>query len=124
MTKEICVLYNDTCPVCRFEIDGYRKLAEQRAAAIRFDPVARAGDWGLTPDMAARRLHVRAGGELLSGMAAFRAIWEELPQWRWAARVTGWPLLRQAMELLYDHIAAPLLYRAHLRREARRRHGS
>jgi hypothetical protein len=32
--------------------------------------------------------------------------------------VTGWPLINPALTLLYDRIAAPLLYRAHLRRQA------
>lgn len=120
MGDEIRILYNDTCPVCRFEIDGYRKLAERQDLPMRFDPVARAGDWGMTADTAARRLHVLVDGRLLSGMAAFRAIWATLPQWRWAARVTGWPMIRPLMDVLYDRVAAPLLYRAHVRRQAKR----
>ncbi len=117
MGDEIRILYNDTCPVCRFEIDGYRKLAQAQSLPMGFDPVARAGDWGLTEDAAARRLHVIVDGRLLSGMEAFRAIWQRLPQWRWAARVTGWPVVRQMMDVVYDRVAAPLLYRAHLRRQ-------
>lgn len=121
MTDEIRILYNDTCPVCRFEIDGYRALAERRSLPLGFDTLDRAESWGLTRDAAARRLHVRTGdGAVLSGMAAFRAIWARLPHLRWAARVTGWPLLRQAFAFGYDRIAAPLLYRAHLRRQRRK----
>lgn len=120
MGTEIRVLYNDTCPVCRFEIDSYRRLAESSGVAMGFDPVAKAADWGLTPDAAARRLHVVVDGELLSGMAAFRAIWARLPRWRWAARVTGWPVVRPVTGFVYDRVAAPVLYRAHLRRQARK----
>lgn len=120
MGDNIRVLYNDTCPVCRFEIDSYRKLAEREGAGLCFDPVAKAPDWGLSADAAARRLHVQVDGRLVSGMEAFRAIWERLPRWRWAARVTRWPVVRQGMDVLYDRIAAPLLYRAHLRRQRRR----
>lgn len=121
MADEIRVLYNDTCPVCRFEIDSYRKLAERQDVPMGFDPVARAGDWGLTADAAARRLHVVEDGKLLSGMAAFRAIWVRLPQWQWAARVTAWPVVRPAMDVIYDRLAAPMLYRAHLRRQRKSR---
>lgn len=121
MAEEIRVLYNDSCPVCRFEIDSYRRLAEGHGVAMGFDPVAKAADWGLTQDAAARRLHVVQEGELLSGMAAFRAIWARLPRWRWAARVTDWPVVRPAMDFLYDRIAAPALYRAHLRRQGKGR---
>lgn len=114
------ILYNDTCPLCRFEIDHYRAAASRDSAPLRFDTLQDATSWGLTEDQAARRLHVLHNGELLAGLAAFRAIWQTLPRWRWLARVTGWPLINPALTLLYDRIAAPLLYRAHLRRQAKR----
>lgn len=119
MTDETRILYNDTCPLCRFEVDHYRAAAARDGAALRFDRLEEAARWGLTPDQAARRLHVLRGGELLSGLEAFRAIWATLPRWRWLARVTGWPVIRPAMTALYDRIAAPLLYRAHLRRQVK-----
>jgi predicted DCC family thiol-disulfide oxidoreductase YuxK len=120
MTEETRVLYNHTCPVCRFEIDSYRQRAVAQGLPIRFDPLDRAEDWGLTSDAAARELHVWQDGRLLSGLEAFRALWFALPGWRWLARVTGWPLIRLIADGLYRRIAAPLLYRAHLRRERRK----
>jgi predicted DCC family thiol-disulfide oxidoreductase YuxK len=118
------ILYNDTCPVCRFEIDHYRKTATRDGAPLRFDRLQDAARWGLTEDQAARRLHVLQGGALLSGLDAFRAIWTTLPRWRWLARVTGWPIIRPALTVLYDRIAAPILYRAHLRRQSKARQNS
>jgi predicted DCC family thiol-disulfide oxidoreductase YuxK len=119
MADEIRVLYNDTCPVCRFEINAYRRRAQAEGLPIRFDVLDRAEDWGLTPDQAARQLHVWHSGKVLSGMAAFRALWSAMPRWRWLARVTGWPMIRPLANLAYDRIAAPILYRAHLRRQRR-----
>lgn len=119
MTDETRILYNETCPVCRFEIDGYRKRALADGLAIRFDDLTQTAAWGLTPDQAARRLHVIQGGQLLSGMPAFRAIWSAIPRLRWLARLTGLPIARPVTAALYDHVAAPLLYRSHLRRQRR-----
>lgn len=119
MAPETRVLYNETCPVCRFEIDGYRRKAVAADLPIRFDALDRAEDWGLTPDQAARVLHVWQDGRVLSGLPAFRALWAALPGLRWLARVTGWPLIRPLAALAYGRIAAPLLYRAHLRRQRR-----
>jgi predicted DCC family thiol-disulfide oxidoreductase YuxK len=119
MSDETRVLYNDTCPVCRFEIDGYRRRALAQGLPIRFDALDRAADWGLDPDAAARRLHVWHRGQVLSGLPAFRAIWAALPGWRWLAVLTGLPILRPPLAFLYDRIAAPILYRAHLRRQRR-----
>lgn len=114
MIEQIKVLYNDTCPVCRFEIDHYRKRSAD--LPIRFDTLSQATHWGISPDQAARRLHVMQGGKLLSGMAAFRALWAVMPRYKWLARLSALPFLRQVLDAAYDHIAAPLLYRAHLRR--------
>jgi predicted DCC family thiol-disulfide oxidoreductase YuxK len=118
---EIRVLYNDTCPVCAWEIRHYRRAAEGQADGGRmcFDPLDRAADWDLTPDQAARRLHVMQDGRILSGFDAFRAIWADLPRLRWLARLTGLPGVRPALALIYDRVAAPILYRAHLRRHVR-----
>lgn len=117
MSGETRVLYNETCPVCRFEIDGYRRHAQALGLPIRFDTLDHAEDWGLTPDLAARRLHVWHDGRVLSGMPAFRALWAAMPRWRWLAWVTSRPGIRSLADLLYSRIAAPLLYRAHLRRQ-------
>ena len=119
MTEETRILYNDTCPLCRFEIDHYRAAATRDGAPLRFDRLEDAARWGMTEDQAARRLHVMQDGRLLSGLEAFRAIWSTLPRWRWLARVTGLPVVRPVVTVLYDRIAAPLLYRAHVRRQAR-----
>jgi predicted DCC family thiol-disulfide oxidoreductase YuxK len=119
MTSETRVLYNDTCPVCRFEIDAYRRRALADGLPIRFDQLDQAADWGLTPDQAARQLHVWQDGRVLAGLEAFRALWSAMPRWRWLARATGWPILRPLAKGLYTYVAAPLLYRAHLRRQQR-----
>jgi predicted DCC family thiol-disulfide oxidoreductase YuxK len=119
MSEEIRVLYNETCPVCRFEIDAYRRHAVADGLPIRFDALDRAEDWGLTPDQAARQLHVWQNGRVLSGLAAFRALWSAMPRWRWLARMTGWPIIRSVADFLYSRLAAPILYRAHLRRQIR-----
>ncbi len=117
MSSETRVLYNETCPVCRFEIDAYRRRVLADGLPIQFDPLDRAADWGLTPDQAARQLHVWQDGRVLEGLEAFRALWSAMPRWRWLARVTGWPVVRPLAAKLYDQMAAPILYRMHLRRQ-------
>jgi len=113
------VLYNDTCPVCSFEINGYARRVQADGLPVRFDRLDCAANWGLTPDQAARQLHVRQDGVVLSGLPAFQALWRVMPRWRWLARLTALPGFRPLCILVYDRVAAPLLYRAHLRRQAR-----
>jgi predicted DCC family thiol-disulfide oxidoreductase YuxK len=121
MPDETRILYNAECPVCRFEIGHYAAHAGRNDLPMRFEDLNTTdlGCWGITDDQAARRLHVLYGGRLLSGLDAFRALWSAMPRYRWLARVSGLPLVRPVLALVYDRLAAPLLYRAHLRRQRR-----
>lgn len=113
------VLYNHDCPVCRAEITHYADYAGREGLAIGFDDLNRVdlGMWGVSADQAAQRLHVVQNGQVLSGIPAFIALWRQMPRYRWIARMVALPGIRQAATLVYDHILAPWLYRAHLRRQ-------
>ena len=115
------VLYNHDCPVCRAEITHYADYAGREGLAIGFDDLNRVdlGLWGVTADQAARRLHVVHEGRVLSGLPAFITLWQQMPRYRWLARIVALPGIRQAATLVYDHVLAPLLYRSHLRRQRR-----
>lgn len=114
------ILYNERCPVCRAEIAHYRARAEAVQAPLAFDDLNSALDgWSLTPDQAARRMHARLpDGRLVSGVEAFAALWDALPGFRWLGRMVRWPVIRPVAHLADERIAAPALYRRHLRREA------
>lgn len=116
------VLYNADCPVCRFEIDHYRTYAAREGLDIAFDDLNGEGiaRWGIDRDTAARRLYVLSEGELLGGIDGFRALWQDMPRYRWLARVIGVPGIYQGAMFAYDKVLAPLIYRWHLRRVARR----
>lgn len=112
------VLFNADCPVCNFEIRHYAKYTEAQDLPVRFEDLntCELSRWGVTADQAARRLYVRKGDKLLSGIEAFLVLWQEMPRYRWLARLIGLPVIRQGAVLIYDNILAPILYRAHLRR--------
>lgn len=115
------VLYNANCPVCRFEIDHYRAYAAREGLDIVFDDLNGDGlaRWGLDADTAARRLYVLADGELLSGIDAFRVLWQRMPRYRWLAALTGLPGIYPLSVVTYDRVLAPLIYYWHLRRLAK-----
>jgi predicted DCC family thiol-disulfide oxidoreductase YuxK len=115
------VLYNADCPICSFEIDHYRAYAARKGLDIAFDDLNGEGiaRWGLDRDTAARRLYVLSDGVLLSGIDAFRALWQEMPRYRWLAWLTGLPGLYRLSDVTYNRVLAPLIYRWHLRRQAR-----
>jgi len=116
------VLYNADCPVCSFEINHYATYAQKRALPLRFEDLndSDMDDWGLTRDQAARRLYVLKDGQMVSGIPAFLVLWQDMPRYRVLARIVGLPGMRLLACAVYDNVLAPLIYRWHLRRQARR----
>ncbi|MGB0341997.1 MAG: thiol-disulfide oxidoreductase DCC family protein [Parvibaculales bacterium] len=113
------VFYNGDCSICGPEIEAYKKLAmRHNIKTLTFTPIGS----GLLPDGYARdtllaRLHVRVqGGEMLVGVAAFIALWRQLPYFVWLARALDWVPMRPLAGLVYDRMLAPFLYQRFLRR--------
>lgn len=93
---ELRVYYDGRCPLCRAEIDHYRRC--EGARGLDFVDVGRDADAalgeGLDRDRALRRFHVRdRAGHLVSGAAAFARLWRVLPGWRWLARIVDLRIL-------------------------------
>jgi predicted DCC family thiol-disulfide oxidoreductase YuxK len=97
------IYFDGECPLCTIEIAHYQR--QSGANDLCFLDISRDGadpGEGLTHEAALARFHVRApDGTLLSGAAAFVSIWQELPQWRWAARLARLPGVLPLLELGY-----------------------
>lgn len=98
------VYYDGSCPLCQREIGFYK--SKDGADAIEWTDVsacpARAVAPDLAQDAAMARFHVRdADGRLLSGAAAFAALWSAMPGFRWAGRIASWPGVRNVLEIAY-----------------------
>ena len=119
MSDDTRVLYNADCPVCNFEISHYAKYSDDRALPIRFEDLNRAemADWGMDRDAAARRLYVLKDGQMYGGIPAFIVLWQDMPRYRWLARIVALPGVHWLASKTYDHVLAPLIYRWHLRRQ-------
>ena len=120
-TPQTEVLYNGACPICRREVDTYRRIAEREGLEIRFHDLngTDLAGWGISADQARRRLHLREGGAVLAGLPAFVALWRRMPGFGWLARLVGLPGLRWLAEAVYERALAPAL--AGLDRWRRRR---
>lgn len=101
--QSLTVYFDGACPLCQAEINHYRK--QEGAGAICFVDVSRSEEtlaMDLTKQQAMKRFHVRANnGLLLSGAAAFVAVWNTLPRWRLAARLAALPGILKVLEVAY-----------------------
>jgi ubiquinone biosynthesis monooxygenase Coq7 len=97
------VMFDGSCPLCRREVGVYRDLTP--SAPIDWVDVS---DPTLSLPAGAQRsalmarFHVRTqDGVLLSGAAAFVALWLTLPGWRWLGRIGALPGVTPLLELMY-----------------------
>ena len=99
-----CVYFDGACPLCSREIATYQRAQggdqlQWVDAAVCPAPALGAA---LPREDALARLHVRLpDGRLLSGAAAFVAIWQRLPAFRGLALLARVPGAVWAMEMLY-----------------------
>lgn len=121
----LTVLYDGGCPLCRREIAHVRRLAERSGEdALCFVDISRSDDMAFAAERPKllKRFHVqRSDGSRLDGAAAFVAMWERLPGWRWLARAARLPGSLLLLELGYRGFLRlrPLLQSAARRWEVR-----
>ena len=112
LDRPICY-YNGGCPVCRTEIEHYKKGAGGHRVTwldLSAEPEALA-ERGIDRADAKRRLHVLdEAGRLHIGVDAFVLLWQRMPRYRWLARLVASRSLRPLAMALYDKILAPLLF--------------
>ncbi len=126
--RRLTTFYNGACPVCRGEIRHYKRISRSRQLDLAWCDISRdryiTERLGLEREAVKRRLHaIDRDGRLFIGVAAFAAIWRELPNYRWAAWLISRPVIRPVSAWVYDHVLAAALYalnRARERRLARR----
>ncbi len=103
--ETLTVLYDGACPLCRREIAHVQGLAGRSGdAGLCFVDISSADAPAFAADRERllARFHVqRPDGSRLDGAAAFVAMWERLPGWRWLARMARLPGALTVLEWSY-----------------------
>jgi predicted DCC family thiol-disulfide oxidoreductase YuxK len=97
----LLVWYDGGCPLCRREIALMRRL--DRRDAIQFVDVASGDDAScpLDRDALLARFHASEDGRLLSGAAAFAAMWRAIPLLRPLGLAARAPAVLAGLEAAY-----------------------
>ena len=104
------VYYNESCSICRAEINLYKK---QNIKEIEWVDITnnKAAEKNTSKDGKAllRRLHVKRNGQVFGGAKAFLLVWEKIPKYKFLYNFFKLPIIFTIFSFFYEIIAF-LLY--------------
>ena len=115
--NQLTVWHDGDCPLCRAEIAMMRRLDTR--GAIQFVDASKAAPdtCPLDPKELLARFHAREDGQLLSGAAAFAAMWRAIPVLRPIGLLARSSIVLRVLEAAYVRF---LRHRPKLQRVFRR----
>ena len=103
---KIKVFFNNSCNLCRYEINHYKKIADSNLEWIDItnnDEALKATS--KTHKELLRRLHVIDNDEVISGAKAFVIIWSKIPKYKFLAKIFSFKPLFIIFHYLYEFVA-------------------
>ena len=100
------VYYNESCSICRAEINIYKKqnIEEIEWIDITNNTVAEK-DTSKDDKTLLRRLHVEENGQIFSGAKAFILVWKKIPKYKFLYRFFKLPIIFVIFSFFYEIIA-------------------
>jgi len=103
---KIKVFFNNSCNLCRYEINHYKKIADSNLEWIDItnnDEALKATS--KTHKELLRRLHVIDNDEVIGGAKAFVIIWSKIPKYKFLAKIFSFKPLFIIFHYLYEFVA-------------------
>ena len=100
------VYYNESCNICRAEINLYKKqhIKEIEWVDITNNTVAERNT-SKSNKALLRRLHVEEGGEVFGGAEAFLLLWKKMPKYKFLYTFFKLPIIFNIFTFFYEIIA-------------------
>ena len=100
------VYYNESCSICRAEINHYKKQNIEEIDWVDITNNVAAEKETLKDDKTLlRRLHVKKDGKIFSGAEAFFLVWKSIPKYRFLYSIFRLPVIFQIFSLTYEVVA-------------------
>jgi len=100
------VYFNNSCKICKTEIDLYKKENIQEIDWIDITNNNSAElETSKDKKQLLRRLHVKDGDKIIQGAAAFLVVWKKIPKYRILYRILKLPIIFNLFSLFYEVIA-------------------
>ena len=105
------VYFNNSCSICRFEINHYKKL-ENNLEWIDISTEKKSKiDTNKNAKELLRRLHTVKNNKVYSGVDAFIEMWLEIPRYSFLSKIIRKPVIYQVSWFLYEVFALILFYK-------------
>ena len=100
------VYFNNSCKICKAEIDLYKKerIEEIDWIDITNNKLAEE-ETSKNSKQLLRRLHVKDGEKILGGAAAFLLLWKKMPKYKFLYNFFKLPIIFNIFSLVYELIA-------------------
>ena len=100
------VYYNESCSICRAEINLYKKqnIKEIEWVDITNNVIAEKNTKKNDKTLL-RRLHVEEDGEIFDGAKAFLLLWKKMPKYKILYTFLSLPVVFNIFSLIYELVA-------------------
>ena len=106
------VYFNNSCKICRAEIDLYKKEKIQEIDWVDItDNSLAEKEISRTDKELLRRLHVKDGEKVLQGAEAFLVVWKKIPKYRFLYNFFRLPIIFSLFSVIYETIAFFLYFK-------------
>ncbi len=99
------VYFNNSCGVCRMEINHYKKFNEKLGWIDVTKNKEAQKETAKSSAELIRRLHVEQDGKIYQGIDAFLIVWSRLPKYRWLYKLVKTPGIYHASYIAYECLA-------------------
>jgi|TARA_B100001063_G_scaffold179294_1_gene168362 predicted DCC family thiol-disulfide oxidoreductase YuxK len=103
------VYFNNSCKICKAEIDLYKK---EKIDEINWIDITNNHNALIETKKSnkelLRRLHVEKDGKIFSGAEAFLLVWKNIPKYRLLYSILKLPIIFQIFSIVYEAIAFAL----------------
>ena len=102
----IKVFFNNSCSICRLEINHYKKISDSN---LEWIDITNNDDalkiTSKTQEELLRRLHVIDNGEVIGGAKAFIIIWSRIPKYKFISKIFSIKLFFLLFHYIYEFVA-------------------
>ena len=102
----IKVFFNNSCNICRFEINHYKKISDN---SLEWVDIINNNEalklTGKSKKDLLRRVHVISDGKVIGGAKAFIIIWSKIPKYRVLSRILNFKFFFYIFHYAYEIVA-------------------